>query len=280
MPRKEDEVVVSIEIAAPPSIVKSFFSDPARFAQWFGGGASLDSGRGGAFRIPYPNGDVATGKLLSAEAERVTFTWGYEGSAHGLAPGASRVEVVLKPTSMGTLVSLTHSGLLQDMQRRSHVAGWRYQLGRLANVSADTYQGPRVDPAIDAYISAWAATDATERARLIESCWDHYGVFKDSLGYAEGREALDSYIANSQRFMPGVKLRRTGGALRSHGNVLFRWDMVTPDGTSVASGWNAGVLNARGQFVQMVGFPASPADGPGQKKPLVVEAEAVAASRR
>lgn len=254
MPEKRNDVSVSVEIAAPPHVVRSFFSDPARFAKWFQG-ATLEAGSGGAFRIPYPNGDVAAGKILSADDDRVTMSWGYEESAHGLAPGASQVEVALKPTSTGTLVTLTHTGLPQEDQRRSHLAGWRYRLGGLANVAADAYQGPLSQQAIDAYISAWAATDAAERARLLEACWDHYGVFKDRMGYAGGRDALDAYIANAQQFMPGITLRSKGAALRSHGNVLFEWELLTPDGRSVGSGWNAGQLNSRGQFVEMVGFP-------------------------
>jgi uncharacterized protein YndB with AHSA1/START domain len=257
MPRRKNDVVVTIEIAAPPHVVRAFFSDPLKFARWFGQGAELGAADPGAFRIPYPNGDVAVGKMKTLSEHRITFSWGYENATHGLGPDESNVEVMLKATAIGTSVRLTHSGLLDERLRKSHLAGWRHHLATLANAAADAFQEPLTESAVNAYLAAWAATDDSERRLLLDESWDDAGVFKDRMGYADGRDALDAYIANAQRFMPGIILRRTGQLLRSHGNVLFGWTLVVPNGTAVGSGWNVGELNSRGQFRQMVGFAQS-----------------------
>jgi hypothetical protein len=138
--------------------------------------------------------------------------------------------------------------------------GWRFHLASLANAAADAFHGSLTEKTVDTYIAAWAATDGAERRRLLEQCWDEAGQFKDRLGYADSRAAFDAYIANAQHFMPGIKLRRVGEPMRSHASVLFQWTLVTDDGHAIGSGWNAGELNSRGQFRQMIGFtPAAPA---------------------
>ena len=48
----EDGVVeVSVHIAAPPETVFPYFTDPGRYVQWMGRGATLEPVAGGRYRI-------------------------------------------------------------------------------------------------------------------------------------------------------------------------------------------------------------------------------------
>ena len=254
MPQKENDVVVSIDIAAPPHVVHSFFADPVRFSQWLGHDAALSGAGKGEFRIPYPDGNAAVGQLDASDPDRIVMTWGYENSAHGVPPESSTVEVRLRAIPLGTSVELVHSGLQSEEVRRNHAMGWRFYVGALANAASSVFLRHRVEPVVDAYIFAWGATDSVERRRFLDECWADDGVFKDAMGYASGREALDAYIGNAQRFMPGVVLRRTGPVVRSHGHIMFEWEIATAEGAVVGQGRNVGELDSSGRIREMVGF--------------------------
>ena len=254
MPEKENDVVVRVAIAAPPSVVFSFFSDPERAKRWLGDSAILNCVRGGDIRIVYPNGDVAVGSIESASTEKIVFSWGYENDANGIASGTTLVSIELKPTRTGTTLTLRHIGLETGEQRGNHLAGWRYYIGTLAVVAAAGAMKSFAQPAVEAYLSSWTETDAGNRIDLLKRFWNPDGVFKDGMGYASGLEALHAYIGNAQRFMPGVKLRLKGAVTQAHGHVLFGWDMIGENGESFGSGWNVGELDSEGRFLSIVGF--------------------------
>ena len=54
----------SLLIRAERSTVYGYFIDSARFAAWWGQGSSIDGKPGGAVRIVYPDGSVASGSVL------------------------------------------------------------------------------------------------------------------------------------------------------------------------------------------------------------------------
>src|SRR5215203_393500 len=203
MPEKENDVVVRVAIAAPPSVVYSFFADPERATRWLGESALMECVKGGAVRIAYPNGDVAVGSVETASQAKIVFSWGYENGVNGVDAGATTVTVELRPTRTGTTLTLRHSGLPTDEMRANHLAGWRYYIGTLAVVAGLGAMKTLAGPAVDAYVNAWSEVDSTKRSALLKSVWSPDGIFKDNMGYASGLEALDGYIANAQRFMPG-----------------------------------------------------------------------------
>jgi uncharacterized protein YndB with AHSA1/START domain len=255
--RESDDIMVRVEIAAPRAVVFEFFNDAARLATWMGQGARMECRPGGAVHIGYPNGDVAEGIVEEASENRIVFSWGYANSANGIAPNSTTVDIELTPTDAGTLVVLRHTGLGTAEQRRQHLTGWRYYMGALAAASSHAALGGLAEPAVDRYLAAWKESDAEKRRTLLESVWRNDGVFKDGMGYAEGLEALDSYIAGAQQFMPGVTLRRNSPVARAHGHVMFGWDMVGPDGQAYGAGWNVGELDINGRFSSIVGFARS-----------------------
>lgn len=255
-----DVVEVRMHIAAKPETVFRFLSDPELVRQWLGD-ASLGAEIGDAITVRYPDGHAALGVLEErVPNERVVFSWGYDNAAHGVAPGSTRVSIDLQAASGGTMLTLRHAGLPNEIGRRAHRAGWRHYLSALANAAAVTKT--HAEHATDAYFSAWAATDGDERARLLEQCWEADAVFRDAMGYAEGRDELAEYIAAARRFAPQIRLERTGTLATAHGFVSCRWRMVAPDGATVMSGSNTGELSADGRFKSIVGFWDPPTAAP------------------
>ena len=126
------DIVVTRVIAAPPATVFSFFTDADRWAAWQGVGGELDPRPGGELRVRMPSGQVAAGAFLElVPHSRIVFTWGWEGDAPPVAPGASTVVVELEPAAEGTLLRLTHTGLEAPPIAEHHRQGWERYLERL-----------------------------------------------------------------------------------------------------------------------------------------------------
>jgi uncharacterized protein YndB with AHSA1/START domain len=126
-----------VRIAAPPEVVATFFTDPAKIASWMASRAQVDPRPRGRLRLEFdrPDGttDVAVGEFVEITPRRIVFTWGFEGR-EDLAPGATRVEVTLEPEGSGTRLRLIHRDL-PVAEREAHAGGWSYFLGRLVTVA-------------------------------------------------------------------------------------------------------------------------------------------------
>lgn len=254
-----EALVIQIRIAARPATVFKFFSDPARFEAWMGKGNSISPTRGGSLTVRYPNGDTAIGEVQEIiPNERLVFTWGYQGSKHGLPPGASQVAVDLTPIETGTLVTLTHTGLDAD-QRRNHGMGWRHYLAALSIRASGEQLQPLVSQAVDTYLAAWRETDPEARRTLLRQCWHPRGVFLDPMGFADSIEALTDYIGLAQHFAPGIVLERASEIQSGHGYSLYGWRMVSPTGDTLGTGQNVCEFDADGRLIRVVGLPHPPA---------------------
>lgn len=123
-----------VRIAAPPDVVATFFTDPAKIASWMASRAQVDPRVRGQLRLEFdrPDGttDVVVGEFVEISSRRIVSTWGFEGRAD-LAPGATRVEVTLEPEGAGTRLRLVHRDL-PPADREAHAGGWSYFLERLA----------------------------------------------------------------------------------------------------------------------------------------------------
>jgi uncharacterized protein YndB with AHSA1/START domain len=121
-----------ILIDAPPDIVFTYFTDPAKHVLWQGSEVELDPRPGGTLRITFGPGYVVVGTYLEVEPpRRLVYTWGWaeEGSTV-LAPGASTVEVTLERAGAATVVRLRHSRLPEDTFE-FHGDGWDTSLSEL-----------------------------------------------------------------------------------------------------------------------------------------------------
>lgn len=132
-------LIVEHFVAAPPSVVRNYFTDPALRARWLGVRSDLGD-VGERFEMLSPNGMTAAGDVQEAAANRVVFTWGWEGHP-GVPPGSTLVEIDLIPERDGTRIRLTHSGLAES-EIGLHELGWEHYLSRLVEAASGGDPGP------------------------------------------------------------------------------------------------------------------------------------------
>jgi uncharacterized protein YndB with AHSA1/START domain len=248
------EIVRRIEIRAPRETVFRYFTDPARFAAWWGEGSTVDPRPGGAVSIRYPNGERASGVFRElAPPGRVVFTFGLEGPGAPIAPGASTVTVTLEPSARGTLLTLRHSGLPGEEIARHFVQGWRYQLSVFSRVvTAEAHAGAAA--AADTWFEAWNDGDAPARRERLAAAATPEVAFCDAFGVLSGYDDLDAQIAATKLHMPGLTLRRAGEPALSHGHALVRWEAVDAQGAVRAAGSNVFTFAPDGRIESAVGF--------------------------
>jgi uncharacterized protein YndB with AHSA1/START domain len=137
-------VEVTVHIAAQPETVFRYFTDPARYVQWMGDHATLQSVPGGTYHVRMRDGVAAAGEFVEVDPpHRIVFTWGWTHD-QAVAPGTTRVVVTFDEEDGGTRVVLRHHDLPDDTQRDHHRKGWETYLDRLS----DRVQGgdPGPDP--------------------------------------------------------------------------------------------------------------------------------------
>jgi uncharacterized protein YndB with AHSA1/START domain len=243
---------LSIQIAAKPSTVFRFLSDPKLFQQWMGPGAVLSPTE---VTVGYPGGEVASGSIReSIQDQKLVFGWGYLNNSHGLAPNSSTVTIELIPTpDGGTLVRLTHSNLDQT-QQSEHSKGWNYYLQQLAAHAASTAIAEILPQMIATYCDAWNEVKADRRLELLTKCWEPEASFSDAMGAAENMHALDAYIGGAHQFLPGFRLEAAGPHDLVRGFVRFPWVIRLPDGNVMSRGTNFGRVSSTGKFQFVTGF--------------------------
>ncbi len=119
----------SIFIAADPETVFEYFIKAEALVRWLGDAAVLEPYPGGRFSVAFGPRTVEGRYLELDRPRRVVISWGRVGSRE-LLPGASRLEVDIRPEHNGSRVSIVHSGL-PDTERPRHVLGWQHYLVRL-----------------------------------------------------------------------------------------------------------------------------------------------------
>jgi uncharacterized protein YndB with AHSA1/START domain len=135
-----DAFGASVHIAARPEQVFGYFTRADAIVRWMGDHAVLDPRPDGEFTVDI-NGVPVRGRYLEVEPpHRLVISWGHAGSDR-LPPGASTVEVTLRPEAGGTTVEVVHRGL-PEADTRQHAIGWEHFLERLVVVGAGGDAGP------------------------------------------------------------------------------------------------------------------------------------------
>src|SRR4051812_5398462 len=242
----------TIEIGAPPAAVFTYFTDPVRWAAWWGAGSTIDARPGGRVYVKYPGGVEASGEVVElTPPSRIVFTYGY-ASGTPVGPGESRVTIELEKIARGTRLRLTHA-LADAAVRDEHVQGWRYQLSVFANVVSDEIHAT-VPAVVDAWFDAWNETDAAARASRLGAIASPTVQMHDRFSCIDGVDDLTPHIGASQRFMPGFRLQRSGEPRHCQGVVLADWTAAGPDGQTRAQGTNVFTLDASGLIERVTGF--------------------------
>jgi uncharacterized protein YndB with AHSA1/START domain len=129
-----EPVRAGIHVDAPPERVFAYFTDADAMVEWMGDRARLVPVPGGEFAVDV-RGVGVRGRYVEVEPpHRLVFSWGHEGSAV-LPPGASTVEVRLRPANGGTHVVIEHRDV-PPAHTPGHARGWPMFLGRLAEAIA------------------------------------------------------------------------------------------------------------------------------------------------
>ena len=243
----------SLVIRAPRADVFRYFTDPARFARWWGEGSRIDGRVGGEVRIRYPGGVVARGEVTALEPDRrVAFTYGYENSHPELPPGSSLVTIELLDDPDGTRLRFRHD-LPDTKMRDAHVPGWRYHLAVFANVVANERHAG-VAGTVDRWFEAWAETDAAARRALLAGCATDDVEVRDAHACLVGRDELHGHIANTHVHLPGLVMKRAGDVRPCQGTALVAWSASGPDGRPVATGTSVLRLTPDGRIAAAIGF--------------------------
>jgi uncharacterized protein YndB with AHSA1/START domain len=253
LPQRLDRTVV---IQATPSTVFSFFTDNDRWASWWGAGSTIEPRSGGRVYIRHGNGIESSGEVVDVDPpKRMVFTYGFN-SGQPIPPGSSRVTITLAPHERGTRLDLRHE-FADEATRDEHVQGWRYQLSVFANVVTDLVNSGAA-AAVDAWFEVWAETREDARRQLLAQIASPDVQFHDRFSLLDGLDDVLPHIAATQRFMPGMRLRRAGDVRHCQGTLLVDWVAVGPDGSERGSGTNVFVLQPDGLIESVTGFWAVP----------------------
>jgi uncharacterized protein YndB with AHSA1/START domain len=127
------------QIAAPPSTVFAFLTDPDKILRWMGTEASTEPHPGGIYLLKGIGGTrnrTARGAFREVvPVHRLAYTFGWDGDEI-VPPGSSLVEIDLIDRDGGTLVRVTHSGLPTAEQCAAHARGWAHYFDRLATAAS------------------------------------------------------------------------------------------------------------------------------------------------
>jgi uncharacterized protein YndB with AHSA1/START domain len=136
-----DVIHVERRVAAPPSAVFRYLTEPELWARWQGESTELDAAPGGVFRVTMADDQIVEGEVLEVELDRrLVVSWGWRGHPR-MSPGMTTVEFELVPDGAGTLVRLTHRGIpAEDVP--IHRAGWDVFVPRLALAAEGGDPGP------------------------------------------------------------------------------------------------------------------------------------------
>lgn len=242
----------TLVIEAPQASVFEYFTDSARWAAWWGAGSTIDPRPGGRVYVRHPGNVEASGEVVEVTPpSRIVFTYGFD-KGQPFGPGASRVIVDLERVPRGTRLHLVHE-FPDAVSRDHHVQGWRYQLSLFANVVTNEIHAD-AGALADRWFAAWAEPDAAARAAALEALAAPGVRVRDRFSAVEGVEELTLHIGAAQRFMPGIRLERSGEARHCQGTVLADWTAQGADGQPKGRGTNVFTLDADGRIESVTGF--------------------------
>ena len=131
-----------VQIAAPPSTVFAFLTDPDKILRWLGTDATMEPHPGGLYLVNVGGKHTARGQFTEVvPVHRLAYSFGWDGREK-VPPGSSLIEIDLIDQGDGTLLRMTHSGLPDAEECAGHEEGWTHYLARLAIAAAGGDPGP------------------------------------------------------------------------------------------------------------------------------------------
>ena len=249
LPHQLDRTIV---IGAPPDAVFRYFTDPARWAAWWGAGSTIDARPGGRVYVRHPDGTEAAGEVIdltppSEHRVHVRVRERHALSARRVArddpPRAGRAR------HAAHLVHAFSDGAARD----EHVQGWRYQLSLFANVVANEIHHDAA-ALVDAWFAAWSERDEAARRNSLAAIASPDVRMRDRFSSVEGADELMPHISAAQHFMPGLRLLRKGDVRHCQGTVIAEWTAVGPNEAPRGQGTNVFTLGPDGRIESVTGF--------------------------
>ncbi len=241
-----------ILIRARRETVFRYFTDSERWAAWWGAGSTIEPRPGGKVFIRHPNAIEAGGEVVEIDApRRIVFTMGFV-SGEPMPVGGSTVTIALEVDPAGTRLSLHHA-FAQPVARDHFVQGWRYQLSVFANVVADELHANAAAP-IDSWFAAWSEPDDAQRLVLLDAAVSSRVRFRDRYSMVDGRPDLEPHLSAVHRFMPGMRIERSGAVRHCQGTALADWIVRGLDGAEKGRGTNVFTLDLDGKVEDVVGL--------------------------
>lgn len=240
-------------IAAEPSTVFRFFTDPERWAAWWGPGSTIEARAGGQVVIVHPGNVRASGEILElVDGERIVFSYGSESKQLPFPPSDSRVTITVARAIGGTLVEVRQD-FADPKARDLFRHGWRYQLALFANVVTQEQHAHATQKA-DALFDAWNEPDAAKRDAILAAITTEDVAFADPYGFVDNRAELSAHIAAIHMHMPGLKISRDGEPKKQNATALVRWAASKADQTVAARGTNVLELAPDGRIQRIIGI--------------------------
>src|SRR5947209_13566188 len=98
-------------IAAPPSTVFAYLTDPEKIVSWMGSEATTEAHPGGLYLVKGIHGRAARGAFREVvPVHRLAYSFGWDGDEE-VPPGSGLIEIALIDQEGSTLLRMTHSGL-------------------------------------------------------------------------------------------------------------------------------------------------------------------------
>lgn len=242
----------TLRIEARRETVFAFFTDPVRWAAWWGAGSSIDPRPGGHVLIRYPDGTEAVGDVVEIAAPaRIVFSYGY-AKGTPIQPSGSLVTILLEDEDGATRLDLTHA-FAEAGVRDHHVQGWRYQLSLFANAVAGEVHAGAAD-VVDRWFAAWSEPGDEQRESALRRLVTDDVRMKDQYSAIEGLAELLEHVAASRRFMPGISMHRAGEVRQCQGTAIADWLVQTPEGAQRGAGTNVFEFGGDGRLRSIVGF--------------------------
>jgi uncharacterized protein YndB with AHSA1/START domain len=139
-------------VAAPPSVVFAYLTDPEKIVSWMGSEAETEPRVGGMYLLkgvgPSRRGAARGAFREVVPVHRLAYSFGWEGDAE-VPPGSTLVELDLIDKDGGTLLRITHSGLPTKELCDGHARGWAHYMGRLGVAAAGGDPGADRGPSDD-----------------------------------------------------------------------------------------------------------------------------------
>jgi uncharacterized protein YndB with AHSA1/START domain len=242
----------TVRIAAPRHTVFAYFTDPARWAAWWGAGSTIDAAPGGRLLIRYPNAIEAVGTVEAVEPpHRIVFTMGYP-SGTPFPPEASRVIITLDEADGATILQLAHA-TLDPAAREQFVQGWRYQLSLFVNLVLDAAFADGASR-VDEWFAALSEADDAVRAERVGRIAAPDVEYRDRYSAVRGVDDLLAQVGAMHRFMPGFAVTRTGAVRHRQGALLTDWSQAGRDGARAGDGAVVVELSPGGRVARVTMF--------------------------